>query len=60
MRHPLMTVKEVAVYFKRSESTVRRWIMEGKFPNAFQITSGHYVPIEDVDALRGAREDSHD
>jgi len=37
------TVAQVAEYFHRDEVTIRRWIVEGKFPGAYKVADGWYI-----------------
>lgn len=44
----LFTVKDLATLFQKDEDTIRCWIREGVFPNAFKIKDGWYVPASDI------------
>jgi excisionase family DNA binding protein len=48
------TVREVAAILKIHPETVRVWLREGLFPNAYQLPrrSGWRIPRADVEALR--------
>ncbi len=44
-----MTVKEVAVTFRRSQDTIYRWISEGKiFDNVIKMKDGYLIPESEV------------
>lgn len=46
------TVQEVKEFFRKdSVVTIRRWIAEGRFPNATKVVDGWLIPEEDVLAL---------
>jgi excisionase family DNA binding protein len=47
-------VREVAALLKVHPETIRVWLREGIFPNAYQLPrrSGWRIPREDVDAIR--------
>lgn len=45
------TVDQVAEYFHRDEQTIRRWISEGKFPNAYKVSDGWFILEVDVKRL---------
>ncbi len=49
------STKQAADVFGVEDRTIRRWINEGRFPNAFKTGEGTapwLIPAEDVDALR--------
>jgi excisionase family DNA binding protein len=48
-----LTVREVAAILKIHPETVRVWLREGIFPNAYQLPrrSGWRIPRTDVDAI---------
>jgi len=44
-----MTVKEVAIVFRRSHDTIYRWISEGKiFNNVLKVRDGYLIPESEV------------
>jgi excisionase family DNA binding protein len=44
-----MTVKEVAVFFRRSKKTIYRWIDEGKvFRDVVKVKDGILIPEKEV------------
>lgn len=45
------TVAQVAEYFHRNEDTIRRWITEGYFPNAYKVADGWFILEKDVKQL---------
>jgi excisionase family DNA binding protein len=49
-----LTVREVAALLKIHPETVRVWLREGIFPNAYQLPrrSGWRIPKADVDDVR--------
>ena len=46
-----LTVAQVAEYFQRDEKTIRRWITEGKFPHAYKVSDGWFIPEGDIKRL---------
>ena len=48
-----LTVREVAARLKIHPETVRVWLRQGIFPNAYQLPrrSGWRIPLADVDAI---------
>ena len=57
--HSYHTVLELAERWNVTERAVRKWIVQGAFPNAYRVGLGkgsHYrVPVEDVVAFEKAR-----
>lgn len=50
-----LTVAQVAHVFGRGESTVRTWLLEGRFPNAYKLLDREWrIPAGDVDAMQRA------
>lgn len=48
----LYTVGSVAKMFDVKPYTVRRWLEEGKFPNAFKLNGTRWrIPKKDLEAL---------
>lgn len=48
-----LTVSEVAALFHRGNSTVRTWIANGVFPNAYRLHGREWrVPYEDLTAMQ--------
>lgn len=45
----LLTVKELALHFKKAEQTIQRWLRDGLFPHAKKVKGGWYVPRRDLD-----------
>lgn len=44
-----MTVKEVAIVFRRSQDTIYRWLADGKtFNKVVKVKDGYLIPEEDV------------
>lgn len=41
-------VAEVGQFFRQSDDTIRKWIKEGKFPNAYKLGKYLYIPKQDV------------
>lgn len=41
-------VSEVAQFFRQTDGTIRSWIRDGKFPNAFRGGKIFLVPKQDV------------
>lgn len=48
MAPKLLTVKDLVDLFQKDDDTIRTWLLEGVFPNAFKIKGGWYVPISDI------------
>ena len=46
-----LSLSEAAEYMKRSTRTVRRWVEEGRLPNAKRVVQRLLIPREDLDAL---------
>lgn len=46
-----LSLAEAADYMKRSTRTVRRWVEEGRLPNAKRVVQRLLIPREDLDAL---------
>lgn len=47
-----MTIKEVAIIFKRTPKTIRRWIDEGKtFNRLIKFKDGWLIPESEVDRI---------
>lgn len=49
---PVFTSKEVADHFKVHLNTVKRWIKEDVFPNAFYVGHSIRIPVSDIEALK--------
>lgn len=53
------SVTELAARWEVTERAVRKWIVQGAFPNAYKVGLGkgsHYrVPVDDVAAFENAR-----
>lgn len=48
-----LSTSEVAEHVDRCEKTVRRWIEQGYFPNAWRVPGGRWhVPLADVVRLK--------
>jgi excisionase family DNA binding protein len=49
-----LTVQEVAALLKLHPETVRVWLRQGLFPNAYHLPrkAGWRIPREDVEALK--------
>lgn len=60
-----MTTREVAARFEVDPRTIQRWLLRGRFPNAFRVYDGvrspWLIPEEDVTALQAELEsaDNH-
>jgi len=52
-----LTVQEVAELLQLHQETVRRWLREDKFPNAYQFgrRGGWRIPRASLDAVRFAK-----
>lgn len=52
-----LTVREVAAALKVHPETVRVWLREGIFKNAYQLPrhSGWRIPQIDIDAIKNSR-----
>ena len=46
-----LSLAEAADYIHRSTRTVRRWVEEGRLPNAKRVVQRLLIPREDLDAL---------
>lgn len=46
-----MTLADAAKYIDRSTRTVRRWVEEGRLPNAKRIVQRLLIPRADLDAI---------
>lgn len=47
-----MTVREVAIVFRRSHDTIYRWILEGKtFQNIVKVKDGYLIPESEVEKI---------
>lgn len=48
-----LTVDQVAERFQRGASTVRTWLGEGRFPNAYRLLGREWrIPRSDVEAMQ--------
>lgn len=56
----LYTVKALAELFDKDDDTIRVWIREGVFPNAFKIKDGWYVPVSDIKKMMKKKNDQDD
>jgi len=52
----ILTVREVAEYFKLSRTTVWRWCNDGKLP-AFKVGRGWRIHRSEVEKITGQRSD---
>lgn len=43
-----MTVKEVAIVFRRSHDTIYRWISEDTFKDVVKVKDGYLIPEDEV------------
>ncbi len=46
-----LSLTEAATYIQRSTRTVRRWVEEGRLPNAKRVVQRLLIPRADLDAL---------